>query len=154
QKTRVILVGVDALPSCSDQPDLDRMAQCQNAQLLELLGVFKWVRRLGRQLQQELAPVCVDTQVLQKSGRLAAEIRLAVTHVRNRATAEIERPPARIANYLYAIGIGPLLHGGNRSCQSRHIGFRIALQKRRQLIERCRLDQRLISLQVDEDVAI
>src|SRR5207249_1217406 len=122
--------------------------------LFELFRQLQVGRRLRRQLQQKLAAVSVQADVLEEPHRSGGEVRAAVADKRDRAAAEIQRPAATVADQLDAVGIAVRLVSWNRGGQRRYDGLRVFLQQLGQKVEGRGIDLRLVALQVDDDVRI
>ena len=78
-------------------------ASLQEPQLLEFFELLEWAAGEFGELEEELATVSVDADVLQKGGRIAAEERFVPTaSMRNRAAAEIKSSALMIADDFHA----------------------------------------------------
>ena len=104
-------------------------------------------RRQGGQRQQRRPPVGVEADVHRHRRAVGAAA------VGNRGAGEVEGAAAAIAHHLDQVGRGRVVVGGERPAQRGHLLGAIGEQRRDQQVEGRRIDQRLVALDVDDDVA-
>ena len=106
-------------------------------------------------MQQEIPPIRVNSQV-QLPRRIPAQtlVAIAVPHERNRAAAEIEGSTVGRADRFHAAGIVENFRIRDRSTKRRHVGVRIVNQQLSDLVDRFRIDVRLVALDIHNDVRI
>src|SRR5262249_9599244 len=87
-----ILPPVNAGQAGRPAGGLHPTAQCKPPELFELFDVLQRRGGLGGQLEKKIPAVRVQPQVVQEPRRLGGEVGLAVANVRDRRSAEVERP--------------------------------------------------------------
>ena len=114
-KRRVVLRRVDAEGRLVDHADEDRMAGLQDAKLFELLDLLQAGRRHGGELQEEVAAIGVEPDVLVEMRRIGRQQGIVpFAGMRDRAAAEIQCP-ARRSNTTFT-------QAGSSSCRRLRIG--------------------------------
>ena len=99
----VVVRRVDAECRLVDHPDQDGVARLEDAKLFEFFDLLQLRRRHRRQLQQELAAVGVQADVLIERRRTGRQQPIVpVPWARDHAAAEIERPAVAVEDHLHA----------------------------------------------------
>jgi hypothetical protein len=94
----VLLRRVDAVVARRGDRDRDPLAVLEDPQLLERLGAFQRRRRQLDVAREEVPPIDVEADVLERPR--GGGFRGAVSEVRDRCTAEVQRPPGAVDDDL------------------------------------------------------
>ena len=105
-------------------------------------------------MQEEVAAVGVEAEVLQEAGGAGGEVGLAVADVGDGAAAEVEGPAGGVADDLDAVGVVPLLGRGDRDASVAMSASRSRFSRSGSRSRAAGIDERLVALQVDDDVGV
>src|SRR6185369_2080178 len=151
--------GIDTYRIMSSFDDLDPVTVLQDAELLEFFGKFQIGRRHLRKLEQELPTVDVKPDMLvteELSGRelLILQVVPFVTEIRHRGTGEIKRITLPVGNDLHNVRAQKIMKRLDPRFERRHHYGTVTHQRFDRFVDHGRLDQRLVTLDIDDDVAV
>ena len=137
-----------------DHPDADRPPDARTRSCSSFSSSFERMRRRRRELQQERRG---DRRTARDAagiaaGRLRSPVRRRAQ--RNRAAAEVQRPAALVADDFHAVRVAVRLTIADRHRQRRHVAPASRSSSSGEQVERGGFDQRLVALQVDDDIAV
>src|SRR5262249_31456690 len=95
-----------------------------------------------------------QAEVLQETRRRGGEVGLAVADEGDGAAAKVESAAILSADHLDATRVPPLLQRANRHGEGGYFGFPIAFQQVGQQVKSGGIDQRLVPLEVDDDINV
>ena len=124
----------------------------ERPELLEQFGGFEWCRRQRRQPKQRLAAVHVQSDVFEGARRRAAVRRRPI--IGDRRAREIEREAVEGRDDLHQVRILEFLLVGEPPAERRHLDVRIAVERGERFGNHRRLDQRFVTLDVDDEIAV
>ena len=122
----------------------------ERPQLLEPLGPFERRGFERRQNQQGGTAIRVETDMLKERRPSAA----GVPHVGYGSTREIERIAAAVDDHLDDVRIGQICRIDDAATESRHLHRWIGGQRHNRFSDGARVDERLVALNVHDDVAV
>ena len=144
-----VLGRVDADAVVRGLDGLDPDAVLERAQLLERFGAFE--RRLRQRGEPQQARAAVRVQPDVPPGR---RLRLAGARVRDRRAREIQRDVIAIDDELGDVRVAQLGGVVNAATERRHLQRRVDAERRDRFVDHRGLDERLVSLHVDDHVAV
>ena len=145
-----ILRRVDADRVVRGFDGLDADAVLERAQLLERFGPLERRRLERRQHEQGAAAIRVEADMSVERRPAAARI----AGVRNGRAREVQREAAAIDDDLDDVRVGELGRVVDAPVERRHLTRRGRRERRDRLVDGARVEQRLVALHVDDDVAV
>ncbi len=128
---------------------LDADAVLEGPQLLEGFGLLERRRREPCERQQALAPIDVQPDVAprRRGGAVLA-------HVRDRRAREVERVAVAIDDHLRDVRVAVVRRVFDEAPQRAHAQRGFGGERRHGLVDHRRLDERLIALDVHDQIAV
>lgn len=150
-----ILRRVNAAAFVFRARDVDFDAVFEEAQLFELFDAFQTAGRPIDKLQQCFAAINIHAEVLQIWIELEPVFAgFAIAAKGNGRAGEIERGLIRSHDDFHDVRILQLTHAHDRSRERAHFGVGIRAQNAHREINRLGRNQRLIALNIDDDIDV